>query len=276
MWRYKPKIPFKDLQFDGLKLVKKQVKKYDIARAVIYCRVSGNRQVESWFGLEDQEARCREYCEKHGIEVIRVFVEKAESWNRLDRPVFDECIAYLKELNKRKLFVTHFVCRDLSRISRPSLENLWEAMFLEKKITDTGVEIVDLSGNNYNDTLEGMLLKNIIYSFAWYQRLDSGRSAHNSQRTRMLEWYRAQSGVPMWYKRITVSKKDYYDAPDGENSLIIKQWLELYGNDPTMNNTQLHEFMVKKWLKGNGKSKNQNQSPWRTIVDKMLEPTRLF
>jgi len=57
-----------------------------LSHAVIYCRVSSKRQVKEGHGLESQETRCREYAARRGYEVLEVFLDKAVSGGRLDRP----------------------------------------------------------------------------------------------------------------------------------------------------------------------------------------------
>ncbi len=46
--------------------------------AVIYARVSSQEQTKN-LSLATQEAKCREYCDRHGIDVDRVFIERGES-----------------------------------------------------------------------------------------------------------------------------------------------------------------------------------------------------
>src|SRR6266536_3456890 len=44
-------------------------------RAVIYCRVSTDKQDQDGESLEYQEDKCRKYAELHGIEVVMVLHE---------------------------------------------------------------------------------------------------------------------------------------------------------------------------------------------------------
>ena len=45
-------------------------------QAIIYCRVSSNKQVREGHGLEGQEKRCRNYASSKGYSVIKVFKEE--------------------------------------------------------------------------------------------------------------------------------------------------------------------------------------------------------
>jgi len=55
--------------------------------AIIYCRVSTDRQGASGLGLESQEARCREVCASRGWEVVEV-VRETISGDKARRPLF--------------------------------------------------------------------------------------------------------------------------------------------------------------------------------------------
>src|SRR6266567_3446796 len=46
-----------------------------VLRAVIYCRVSTDKQEQDGESLEYQEEKCRQYADLHGIEVILVLKE---------------------------------------------------------------------------------------------------------------------------------------------------------------------------------------------------------
>ena len=51
---------------------------------IIYCRVSSKEQVDGT-SLESQEAACRDYAHRNGIEVVKVFIERGESAKFADR-----------------------------------------------------------------------------------------------------------------------------------------------------------------------------------------------
>jgi len=46
-----------------------------LRKAVIYCRVSGAKQVREGDGLASQETRCREYAKYKGYDVENVFTD---------------------------------------------------------------------------------------------------------------------------------------------------------------------------------------------------------
>jgi len=60
-------------------------------KAIIYCRVSSNKQKENWDSLNSQEKACRNYCKNNSIQVLWIYKE-AFTWKKKDRPVFNEAI----------------------------------------------------------------------------------------------------------------------------------------------------------------------------------------
>lgn len=260
----------KNFKFDGNKILKQECVKPQSSLAVIYCRVSSDRQVREWFWLETQEKIAREYCRTHHIEVDRVFKEEWVSWKEQHRKAFDECVNYIAEKNSKFIVVTHFVCRDLTRISRPDLDNIWVAFDMEERIKSYWVEIVDIEWNTKDDTDEWKLTKAISYAFAWYQRKKIEKLCLTGRKWRLLQWYRPFTYVPMWYVR-EKHWKNYVDKIDWSTAGILKEWLELFANDPNMGQIDLFNFLISKWLKSPKWKKIR-----KTYVEKMLQLHRLY
>ncbi len=55
-----------------------------LQKAVIYCRVSSNKQAKKGDGLGSQETRCREFAGHKDYLVIKVFRER--HFRRYDKP----------------------------------------------------------------------------------------------------------------------------------------------------------------------------------------------
>lgn len=63
--------------------------------AVIYCRVSSDRQEAEGYSLPAQVQRLREYASRHGLRIVQEFVA-AESAKDAGRRVFEQCVGELK------------------------------------------------------------------------------------------------------------------------------------------------------------------------------------
>lgn len=57
----------------------------ELSTAVIYCRVSGKKQVKRGDGLGSQESRCREHARYKGFEVKGVYTDDMTAATRRDR-----------------------------------------------------------------------------------------------------------------------------------------------------------------------------------------------
>ena len=271
VWCAKKRISFKEKSIknfilDWDKVIKPTVDAPKEKRAVIYCRVSSQKQVTEWWWLETQEEISRAYCEREWIIVDRVFREEWVSWNKQDRKAFNECVAYLAEMNGKFIKITHFVCRDLSRISRPDLDDIGAAFELEWKIKQYGVEIVDVQWGTRDETDLDKLVKSFKYSLCWYQRKEIFNMCMTGRKWRLLQWYRPFPDVPYGYKRTRVWwKTNYVDEIDWPIASILKEWLEAFANDPNMSQAELHKFFVSKWLQ-----------IWKTYLEKMFQVHRLY
>src|SRR4051812_8200092 len=82
--------------------------------AIIYCRVSSDRQATEGHGLDGQERRCQEYAAVHGYTVARVFRDEGASGGTIDRPALQEMFAYLRKHRD----VEMVLFEDVSRIAR--------------------------------------------------------------------------------------------------------------------------------------------------------------
>jgi len=105
-------------------------------KGIIYTRVSSDAQVAGT-SLDDQENRCREYCENNGIEAMEVFREEGESAKSSDRTELKRAIAYCQGKKDIEVFVVH----KLDRFAR----NATDHFAVRKVLKDSGVELKSTS-----------------------------------------------------------------------------------------------------------------------------------
>ena len=128
-------------------------------KAVVYVRVSSASQVEGT-SLETQEERCREYAEREGYEVVKVFREEGVSAKMWQRPEFIRVLDFLKaQKGKVRLFIMY----KIDRISR-SVEDQYVIL---KALRDAGVEMRSAT-ENIDDTPAGKLLRNMLWACLLY------------------------------------------------------------------------------------------------------------
>lgn len=142
--------------------------------AVIYARVSsiGDRQ-----DTARQVADLQKYAVASELEIVKIFEEKA-SGAKVDRPVLQECVEFLKGGGAQQLLVS-----ELSRLGR----NLRQVLEVVEDLTDAGVNIYfqdhrmnTLKEDGTPDPVTKMLIS-MLGSFAEMEReqiayrLNSGR-----------------------------------------------------------------------------------------------------
>ncbi len=138
-----------------------EMPKMNKPEAVIYVRVSSDKQVIQGHGLESQESRCRMYCKQQGYTVVAVFKEEGITGGRYDRPAYTAMLALLKErLNK-----TVVIFDNIDRIAR-SLD-----VFL--KITRDLQELHiawEIPSNRFDPGPAGTMATNMLAVVAQYHK----------------------------------------------------------------------------------------------------------
>src|SRR5947209_2797149 len=84
------------------------------AQAVIYCRVSDDKQVKLGDGLNSQETRCREFANARGYAVIEVFKDDMTG-ERASRPALDEMLTFIRKHRSKPLIV---IIDNIDRLAR--------------------------------------------------------------------------------------------------------------------------------------------------------------
>src|SRR3989344_5307000 len=88
-------------------------------KAVIYARVSSREQEETGYSLPAQEKLLRDYAERQGLDIVKVFSVAESASGIKQRKVFAEMIDYLSK-NK----IPNLLCEKVDRLTR----NLKEAV----------------------------------------------------------------------------------------------------------------------------------------------------
>lgn len=135
--------------------------------AVIYARYSSHAQREE--SIEQQVAVCREYCERRGYDVLRVYSDAAKSGRSTEgREAFAAMIA-----DARAGEFGAVVVYKLDRFAR----DRYDSVLNKKRLRDCGVVVLSAM-ENIPEGPEGRLMESVIEGVAeWY-------SADLSQKTR--------------------------------------------------------------------------------------------
>ena len=229
----------------------------NIKKAVIYCRVSSQRQVDEGHGLESQEKSCRSYADSKDYSVDKVFYEGAVSGGDFDRPEMNKLIEYLTFNNDE--FVVIF--DDISRLAR----DVNVHRLLVRSIRDAGAEIDCISTVVGSDTPSDILVETMIAATKEYERLNNRMQVKSRQRARLELGYWVFCHPPGYvYKKHPVHGKLLHR--DEPNASIIKEALEGFANNRFGTQENVRCFLESR----NYKASNKSTKPHTETVKRML------
>src|SRR5258708_2331015 len=148
-------------------------------RAVIYCRVSTDKQEQDGESLEYQEDKCRRYAELHDLDVVAVLKEAKSGFIHYS---LRDKLTLARQL-VRDGMADMIIVFDLRRFSR----NFVHSAMIFEEIESNGAEIVSVS-ENIDNSLTGKLIRSIL---AW---------SAESERHKIVEYANRR-----WQTRVEVS-----------------------------------------------------------------------
>jgi site-specific DNA recombinase len=131
----------------------------EVNRCVIYVRVSTDGQAEDGVSLAMQEARCRQFAQSKGWDVVDVFVERGVSGSTDERPQLDALIREVQVAEEHSK-PTATVVYSLSRLGRSvsHLHHLFEKL-----------RVVSVSESWDMTTAAGQLIVSILSAVAEFE-----------------------------------------------------------------------------------------------------------
>ncbi|HAU1475610.1 TPA: hypothetical protein JBI62_00870 [Legionella pneumophila] len=206
-------------------------------KAVIYCRVSSDKQVREGNGLEGQENRCREYAKFHKIEVDKVFRDEGVSGGTLDRPGINSLLNYITKAGKS----FYVIVDDMTRLARDVIAHFT----LKKAIADAGSHFRCVN-TTIEDSPEGEFFETLIAAQSQLSRKQNSRQVKSRMRARFDTGYWTFC-PPGGFK--------YIDAPTGRGRIlvvdepkaaILKEALEGFASGRFQTQTDVANFLNEK------------------------------
>lgn len=219
-------------------------------KAIIYCRVSSEKQVREGHGLEGQEKHCRDYAIAKGYEVIRVFRDEGVSGSLTNRPAMQALINYLREMRFSEVVV---IFDDIKRLAR-SIEGHFE---LKAMLTAQGARLESPS-HRFDESSEGKLVESIFASVAEYERNANRNQVNNRMRARLQLGYWFFS-PPADYKRWEHPIEGKMIQPDEPVASIIKNALEGFASGILGSQEDVRQFLIKNKFPYKGKTVHPEQ-----------------
>jgi site-specific DNA recombinase len=222
-------------------------------KVALYARVSSDAQDVS-LSIGAQLKSLREYAARHGLTVVREYVDEAESGRTSARPAFKEMIALAK--TKEPPFDTILVWK-LNRFSRNRLDSVTCKELLRQR----GIGVVSINEPLENNP-SGKLLEGIIESMDEFYSANLGQDIKRGLRESAGRGFFVGNRPPYGYQRIEVkdgARTRYKLQPDSPDSLsvrIVRRLFDMAGRSigtkeiaKQLNNEGLVTSTGAKWTK---------------------------
>jgi len=185
-------------------------------KVAIYARVSSDSQ-DVDLSISAQLRALRDYAAKHGYEVVREFVDEAESGRTIDRPAFKEMIALARM--HQPSFEAVLVWK-LNRFARSRVDSVTYKTLLKSK----GIKVISIN-EPLDDSPSGKLLEGVIESIDEFYSASLGQDIKRGMRENAQRGFSSGSRPPYGFHRVGVkdgSKTRYKLEPDPEGSVAVQ------------------------------------------------------
>jgi site-specific DNA recombinase len=185
-------------------------------KVAMYARVSSDSQ-DVDLSISAQLRALREYAVKHGHEIVREFVDEAESGRTASRPAFREMIALAK--TKPPPFDTILVWK-LNRFARSRVDSITYKALLKSK----GIKVISIN-EPLDDSPSGQLLEGVIESIDEFYSANLGQDVKRGMRENARRGFFNGSRPPLGLHKVAVqdgAKTRYKLEPDPDDSVTIK------------------------------------------------------
>ena len=161
-------------------------------KAVIYARVSSEKQVEKDLSISAQLKALRKFCKNNGWLVVKEFVDKAESARTVNRPAFQEMISLAKQ--KQKQFDTIVVWK-LSRFAR----NREDSIIYKSLLRRQGITVISMH-EKFDDSPAGKLFEGMIEVIDEFYSLNLAQDTIRGLKENAKRGFRNGGVPPIGYK----------------------------------------------------------------------------
>lgn len=204
--------------------------------------------------MDVQERSCREYADRMGWEVLRVFIEQGESAKTADRTEFNRAIAFC---GNKKQTIGYFVVNKLDRFARCQDDHVGVRGVLRRYGT-----VLRSATENIDDTPMGKVVEGILSVIAEFD------NNVRMERTKGGMQARIKDGIWCWQPPIgyfkPVNGKGTNIAPDPVAGPLVRLGFEEYSKG-IYTYKALAEFLADKGLR----TKN-GKYPSMQLVEKMI------
>jgi DNA invertase Pin-like site-specific DNA recombinase len=228
--------------------------------AIVYCRVSSERQANEGHGLDGQERRCREYAAANGYRVLQVFRDEGASGGTIDRPALKELFAFLA--THRDVDLVLF--EDVSRIAR----DMGVHIQVLSEITRLGAKYQTVN-QPIEDTAVGKFIVQSLANVAELHRNLNAQNVKNRMKARLAAGYWTFD-YPPGYRYGTVTGHGRLLVRDEPKASIIKEALEGFACGRFPSQAAVQEFLQSRGFTHRGSGEVVHPEQVRRILSRIL------
>ncbi len=229
-------------------------------KAALYARVSSASQ-DVDLSISAQLKALRDYASKHSYQIVREYVDEAESGRTSDRPAFREMIALAKA--KHPPFEAILVWK-LNRFAR----NRGDSIIYKKLLRDRGIKLISIN-EPLEDSPSGHLLEGVIETIDEFYSENLGEDIKRGMRENAERGFFNGSRPPYGFHKVDAidgDKTRHRLEPDPEGS-TSRQVVQLIFN-LALKGMGCKE--IAKFLNKEGYPTSEGQKWGRTTVHKIL------
>ena len=191
----------------------------DIKTACLYLRYSSSNQTEQ--SIEGQMRVCRDFCDRHHIRVVEVYIDRATSASKN----LEKRVNFLKMIrDSEKGTFQAVIVYKLDRFAR----SRYDSATYKYRLKRNGVQVISATENISNDP-EGIILESVLEGMAEFYSAELSQKINRGMRESAYKHNSIGGQLPLGYK--TEGKKLVIDE---KTAPIVREAFEMYADGTTI------------------------------------------
>ena len=199
--------------------------------AVIYARYSSHNQREE--SIEGQLKVCYEYAKQNNINVIREYIDRAQTGTNDNREQFQKMIT-----DSNKHCFQAVLCYQFDRFAR----NRYDSATNKSKLKKNGVKVIS-ARENISEDASGVLMESVLEGMAEYYSVELSQKVKRGMGINAEKGLYNGGTVPVGFK---IDKEHHYQI-DEETAPIVRKIFEMYNGGNTI--VKIKQYLETKELK---------------------------
>lgn len=146
--------------------------------AILYARVSTDKQAEKELSIPAQLQAMRDYAHQHNWQVVEEFLEPGASAKTADRPALQRLLARCRHRGERPDVV---LVHKIDRLAR----NVYDHATIKALLQQNGIRLASVV-ENIEDTVSGQLVENVMASIAQFYSANLSEEVKKGMRQKVL------------------------------------------------------------------------------------------